>query len=285
MNRLPKVTIGMPCYNGGIHLAPALESALNQDYGNLEVIYVDDASTDGSLQVARDLAKRYSNLKVVENPKNLGLHGCWNRVLTLCDGDYVKLLCADDLVYPGAIARQVAIMESHPNVVALTSDSDVVDYLDRLVYRRRVNLPKDRSVSKQQVVEACIAAGTNVVGEPSIVLMRGSAVRSKGGFNADFKYVIDLDYVLSLLDHGDLWVESISAAAFRMHPGSLTHQGLDKAEAELTRCFRLHSSSQFDELDMQRRIRRKRWMKSVFLSLIGNSLGRAVLRGAARMAS
>lgn len=283
MNGLPKVSIGVPCYNGGIHLAPALESALTQDYANLEVIYVDDASTDGSLEVARSLAARYPKLKVFENPKNLGLHGCWNRVLTLCDGDYVKLLCADDLIYPGAITRQVAIMEGNPTVMAVTSDSDVVDYLDRRVHRRRINLPKDRASQKQQVVEACIEAGTNVIGEPSIVLMRGSAVRAKAGFNADFKYVIDLDYVLSLLDQGDLWVESEIAAAFRMHPGSLTHQGLDKAEAELTRCFRLHRQGSFDEQAMHERIRRKRWMKSVFLSLIGNPVGRVLLRAAAKV--
>ena len=84
--------------------------------------------------------------------------------------------------------------------MAVTSDSDMVDYLDRRVHQRRIDLPKDCASDDQHVVEACINAEINIIGEPSIVLMRGSAVRAKPGFNADFKYVIDLDYVLSLLD-------------------------------------------------------------------------------------
>jgi hypothetical protein len=115
------------------------------------------------------------------------------------------------------------------------------------------------------------------------VFLRGSAVRQQGGFNADFKYVIDLDYVLALLDQGKMWVDSVVGAGFRMHPGSLTHQGLDKAEQELTRCFSRHTTGWFDENAARKKIRGKRFMKATFLRLIGHPAGRWMLRTASRL--
>jgi glycosyltransferase involved in cell wall biosynthesis len=102
------VSIVIPCYNAGRWLREAIDSCLTQTYSNLEVIVVDDGSTDDSLSIART----YGSDIVVTTGPNRGESGARNKGFSLSHGDYIQFLDADDYLLPEKIERQVEYLET-----------------------------------------------------------------------------------------------------------------------------------------------------------------------------
>ncbi|MBL8002792.1 MAG: glycosyltransferase family 2 protein [Flavobacteriales bacterium] len=111
-----RVTVLIPVYNKAPFLKACLDSVLNGPFQDLEVVAVDDASTDGSLAVLRAISD--PRLRVIALDRNLGPAGAANRGLDEARGEYIVRLDADDLIVPDRIVRQVAYMDAHPEVGA-----------------------------------------------------------------------------------------------------------------------------------------------------------------------
>jgi glycosyltransferase involved in cell wall biosynthesis len=90
----------MPVYDGEPYLAAALDSALTQTLQNIEVICVDDGSTDGSLAILRSYAAKYPRITVLENGINRGTHYSRMRAILAAKGDFILWLDSDDELYP-----------------------------------------------------------------------------------------------------------------------------------------------------------------------------------------
>lgn len=101
----------MPVLDGAATLRVALESALGQTHGDIEVVLVDDGSSDSSLEIARRLARSDPRLRVFARPHG-GLVEALNAGLEVCRGDFVARLDADDVAMPTRIARQLACFEA-----------------------------------------------------------------------------------------------------------------------------------------------------------------------------
>ena len=112
----PTASVVIPCYNYGHYLPDAVASALDQEDLDVEVLIVDDASTDDSAEVARQLAESDARVEVLLHETNRGHIATYNDGLAKVRGDYVALLSADDLLTPNALTRAVALMEHHPSV-------------------------------------------------------------------------------------------------------------------------------------------------------------------------
>jgi len=95
----------MPTWNGEPFVADALQSVLAQGYGDFELLVLDDASTDGTLDVVSGL--RDARIRIHRNRRRLGLAANWNRCLELAGGEYVKLFFQDDLLAPDGLERLV----------------------------------------------------------------------------------------------------------------------------------------------------------------------------------
>lgn len=105
----PIVSVIIPAYNTETYLARAIESALNQTLTDIEVIVVDDASTDNTVRVAQSFSD--PRLKLLQNPINLGAGGARNRALRAARGQWVAVLDSDDWYSPGRLKRLVQIAE------------------------------------------------------------------------------------------------------------------------------------------------------------------------------
>jgi glycosyltransferase involved in cell wall biosynthesis len=116
LKRRPSISVVIPCYKYGHFLPQAVSSALDQEGVDVDVLIVDDASPDGSADVARRLASQDERVKVLVHESNQGHIRTYNDGLELATGDYTVLLSADDLVTPGALTRAAELMESHPSV-------------------------------------------------------------------------------------------------------------------------------------------------------------------------
>ncbi len=107
----PEVSIIIPAYNSEKYLHGAIASALGQSYDNLEVIVVDDASTDGTLEVARSFKDQ--RLKIIQNQRNLGVSGARNHALKVAKGKWIALLDSDDWYAPERIAQLLLAANQH----------------------------------------------------------------------------------------------------------------------------------------------------------------------------
>jgi hypothetical protein len=110
----PRVSAIVPTYNTRAHVRAAVDSLLGQSFEALEVIVIDDASSDGSTEALADLAD--PRLRIVRHRRNQGLSGARNTGLGLARGEYVALLDADDVALPRRFERQVALLDARPEV-------------------------------------------------------------------------------------------------------------------------------------------------------------------------
>ena len=113
----PLVSVLMCVFNGERYVGPAIQSILDQDYNSLEIIVVDDGSTDHTPDVL--LGFDDQRLRIVTLPKNVGIPSALNQGLQHCSGKYIARLDSDDLSLPGRISHQVSILEALPEVGVL----------------------------------------------------------------------------------------------------------------------------------------------------------------------
>lgn len=110
----PRVTVLMPVYNAAPHLLEAVDSILAGSFADIELLAINDGSTDESEEILRGI--RDPRLKIVLNPKNIGVAATLNRGLELAEGDFVARMDSDDVSAPDRLTRQVAFMEANPSI-------------------------------------------------------------------------------------------------------------------------------------------------------------------------
>ena len=96
-----KLTVAIPNFNGGNNLKEAIESCqhIKLKKEEIEILIVDNQSTDDSISIIEKLKEKYSNIKLWQNSENLGRIGNWNKVLEKANGDYLILLFTNDRIY------------------------------------------------------------------------------------------------------------------------------------------------------------------------------------------
>ncbi|MEC3878249.1 glycosyltransferase family 2 protein [Parapedobacter sp. 10938] len=117
MQTLPLVSIALCTYNGAAHLKEQLLSILNQRYKNIEVVVVDDASTDDSWSIAKSLltdpALKGPQVRLYQNERNLGYSKNFERAISLCNGEFIALSDQDDIWNVEKVEKMVAAIGSH----------------------------------------------------------------------------------------------------------------------------------------------------------------------------
>lgn len=108
---IPKISVCIPVYNGIQYVEETIESVLAQDYGNLEIIVQDNASTDGTWALLQSLVSKHPQIYAARNEQNVGMAGNWNCAINRVSGDYLMLLSADDLLEQGFLERCLGIFE------------------------------------------------------------------------------------------------------------------------------------------------------------------------------
>lgn len=264
----PIVSVCIPVYNGGQYIATAIRSVLEQSFRQLELVIVDNCSTDNTVETVRSFGD--SRICLEQNPTNLGMLGNFNRAVSLCRGKLIKLLCADDLLYPCAIARQAAVLQDPANtsVVMVCSPRDIVDASGKPILRGR-GLRNSGRLAAADAIRQIVHWGTNPFGEPGCVMFRAEIFRKTPGFVGRLPYLIDLLLYRELLRHGDAFVAPDAAAAFRVARGSTSLAMVRRQAAEM-RTFLRELGREEPGLS--------RWMiECACLRATANALGRRAL--------
>ena len=129
MPDLPLVTIGAINYNNAKYVIETLESIKSQTYRNIELIIVDDCSTDKSFELIHDWLKTYKGIcKVIAHEINLGVCATCNDVLRNASGEYISIIATDDIMLPEKIAKQVELLlKTNDDIGAVFSDAYLIN--------------------------------------------------------------------------------------------------------------------------------------------------------------
>ena len=120
-----KVSILLVSYNNARFLAKVIDSILAQTFTDFELLILDNGSTDDSLEILNSYTDE--RIKIYSENKNLGPEGCWNYLFKRSSGEYIRIICSDDLMHLSCIEKQVHILDSTSNIDFVFTNIQVVD--------------------------------------------------------------------------------------------------------------------------------------------------------------
>jgi glycosyltransferase involved in cell wall biosynthesis len=224
MTNFPLVTIGIPNYNYGHFISEALNSVVKQTYPNIELIIVDDVSSDNSIEIIENWIRSYTGkiqINFIKNKKNLGLTKVCNIILDNASGKYFQPLDADDILLPEKIERQVAILENSPNTAMVYSNVMVINDSGKVInpdYCSRINYDSTNMPSGW-IFNDLLAF--NFISLPS-VLIHTNYAREEGGFDESLQ-VQDYYMWLRLSEKYQIRYMSATFAKYRVHDTSMSN--------------------------------------------------------------
>ena len=215
MNQNPLVTVQMPVFNGACYLQDSVKSILAQTYTNFEFLIIDDGSTDNSLELLRSFEATDKRVKLISR-KNRGLGATQHELCTAAQGTYVAQLDQDDVAFPDRLARQVAYLIEHPDVVCVGTAYQIIDSRDRLL--TTLSPPTDDAE-----IQLLNLQGHCAILHPS-AMMRKSALDTVGGYDAVFNTAVDIDLWLRLGELGKLANMPDALVQYRLHENSASER-------------------------------------------------------------
>jgi glycosyltransferase involved in cell wall biosynthesis len=220
---MPAVSVAIPAYNSAPWVAEAIHSALNQTVKDIDVVVVDDASTDDTYAVVAAIDD--TRLRLFRNDTNLGQAGNWDRAISLCRGPLVKLLCSDDVLHPECIEKMSRPF-SHPTVGMVFSRRKIVgDEAHAAFYgSAHARFGDLRQVNNgRSLFEAYMRTrfDDNWIGEPSNVMLRAHVFR-RACFDPRIRQITDMAMWIRVMFHYDVGFVDEALSTFRVRVGSVS---------------------------------------------------------------
>lgn len=220
----PKVTVVISCFNYARYLRQAVQSALSQEGVAVDVIIVDDASTDDSLHVARELSFTCEAVQVLAHANNQGVMETFNDGAKAASGEFLVRLDADDLLTPGSLRRSVAVARAYPSV--------------GLVYGHPLHfsgdelpLPRSKAASwtiwpgRSWLLDRC-RSGINVITSPEALVRR--SILEEIGYQAPLRHTHDMELWFRIAAFADVaYIHGADQAWHREHSMSLSAREVD----------------------------------------------------------
>ena len=176
----PVVSVGLPVYNGVDRVDEAIHSVINQTLEDIELIVSDNASTDGTQEVCKEIARADERVKYFRNEENLGAAANFNRVFELSRSPFFKWLGHDDVLAPNALETALAVMQSRPDV-------SIVHWLERMTdetgnllreYKPEQAFLIDGSTAGKRFRQMLLWRSNGFAGDPFFGLIRREALES-----------------------------------------------------------------------------------------------------------
>jgi hypothetical protein len=219
----PLVRVVIPCFNYGHHLEGCLDSVLSQEGVDVEVLIIDDCSTDDSASVARALAAKHEHVQVREHLRNAGLIATANEGLEWAQrADCLLLLSADDELLPGALLRAAVVLAEHRSVGMVYGRVLRTRTMQAPRRSRRADRWRSTKVWRGPAwIRLRCRSGHNCISSPEAVV-RGSVQRAVGGYDPACTHTSDLNMWLRIAAVSDIaHIRGVPQAMYRVHDASM----------------------------------------------------------------
>lgn len=240
----PLVSVLIPAYNAALYIEKAIDSVLAQTYQNIEIVVVNDGSKDGTAELLENIKLKDSRVLVFHNEKNLGLSPTRNKGVKLCNGKFIALLDADDLIAPERLEKQVEFLENNQSFSAVSTwmeEFDVKGNNKTIRYRRDLNEIKSVSMFYSPVSHAAS--------------MFHASVLKQLGYRNEFFFAEDYDMWIRFLQNHKVGVIPEVLYYYRSHATQSIKPGneLKKQESHLKIIESIHSYLQIESTDELRK--------------------------------
>lgn len=192
----PLVSVLIPIYNAEQFVGKALESIINQTYGNIEIIAVDDASTDKSFSIIKEYQRKHPRIRVFRKKKNLGCAATLNYALSKAKGQFVACLEADDTAQAERIAKQVKYLLAYSEVVLVGGQFSLVD-MDNRVWGHVHNPTYHDCIYKMLYF-------INPIHHSTIMINKKSVPKKELMYSTKWKTATDYDLLFRIAQYGKL---------------------------------------------------------------------------------
>ena len=190
------VTVLIPAYNAEKYIIEAVGSIQRQTYHNLEILIIDDGSTDRTNQILYVLKQKDKRIELVENETNLGLIKTLNKGIDLAKGKYIVRLDSDDVAHPDRIREQIAAMLKDDNIDFVGCLLKVIDSNSRFLYY------SDAFDTKDSFVARFISMFESPIAHPGLVIKTDVIRKYRYQDAEEYKHVEDFDMFSRMLSDG-----------------------------------------------------------------------------------
>lgn len=210
----PLVSVVCLCYNQERFVAEAIQSVLNQSYKNIQLIVVDDASTDHSADVIQAALRPYPGVQFLQLPENLGNCKAFNKGLALTEGSFIIDLAADDVLLPNRVEKGVqTLLEKGPTYGVHFSDAEIIDEEGVFLHCHVQRFPHHTIPEGDVYVEVI---GRYFICPPTVMFTRQVA-DALGGYDETLSY-----------EDFDFWVRASRTFNFVYSPEALVRRRVAK---------------------------------------------------------
>lgn len=206
------ISVIMSNYNTPLpYLKQSIDSILNQTYSNIELIIIDDGSTDNSL----DFIKSYddSRIKLICNEKNIGLTRSLNKGLEVCTGEYIARMDTDDICYPERFEIQSKYMREHPDTIVCGSWAIAIDEDGNYTGRKMFETLLDRELYRVNL----LFGNRPVLRHPSAFFNHSLLMKYSIKYNEKYRYAQDYRMWIDCSQYADCTIIPEILLKYRIH--------------------------------------------------------------------
>jgi len=216
----PLVSIVIPVFNGRRFLPQTVESVLAQTHERIELVLVDGGSQDGSREWITTFAAEH-RCTTDFLPSGTPAARTWTRASELATGDYVTLLCHDDVLYPDAITSQLTALTRMPDAAMVSARRNIIDGTGKIVARSRGGQGVAPGIHPgQELLRTAYTKATNIFGEPLAVLFRRAVLTEHLPWNDSYPFRLDMEMYARVLRNTSGVINPDTVGAFRVSTSS-----------------------------------------------------------------
>lgn len=229
---MEKVSVVMPAYNAERFIDQSIKSVISQTYKNIELVIVNDGSTDSTADIIRQYAEAHPNIiKFIDKPLNEGTAKTISRAMREASGDYMCWLSADDMYFEDMIESQLSYLISHPEYDACFSRSVVIDENNKLLETDYITDEyAERFLSDRHLVYCQLLLFGNAFHGCSLLGKRENFNKT-GDFNPQYRYAHDYDFWLRFAALSNIGFVNQHNVMGRSHDKQVSRQGHNEVDA------------------------------------------------------
>ncbi|EKO3611305.1 glycosyltransferase family 2 protein [Vibrio metschnikovii] len=233
---LPLVTVVIPNYNNARYLRSSINSVKSQTYKNIEILVIDDCSTDESLDVLKELSLCTPNLLFYSNDENRGVSYTRNRGIEMSKGEFITTLDPDDLYYENKIECEVKAMQlMQGKAIIFSGFNSVNDNLDNILFKTKLT---KFTACNGSIFKKILYMSIPI---PRDMLFTKQQFLSVNGFDENLNLYEDWDFKLKLAKKYKFYFSGSPGVKYRRHKSGLSSVDFEKHERVMKDIFLKHS--------------------------------------------
>lgn len=214
---MPHITVAIPVFNRAHLVGQTIESVLNQSFQDYDLLVVDDASSDNTVEVVKNYVNHDPRIKLIVNEKNLGLTRNWNRCLELAQGPLVQILLSDDVIDSGYLDKVSKVFEQYPTVGIVAASCRYID-AESNVISEGTEIPPKLYKAGDEAVLAFLQGGHPHV---SSIVFRRECYERLGFFDEKIWHGPDVEMDTRIAREYDYYHFGSVCSSFRRHGSNM----------------------------------------------------------------